>query len=153
MAYSPHSYRTDATVPQFDDTAPLIIFDGHCVLCSSGVKFMMARDPLGASRFAAIQHPVAKAMYKHYGLDAERFDTFMVLKDGVPHLKWRGVLAAGETLGGVWRTLSIAGRIIPTPLGDWVYDIVQRNRLSWFGSRDSCFVPEAHHRQRFLPTS
>ncbi len=147
MAYS---YSNDASVPKFDDSAPLIIFDGHCVLCSNGVKFMLARDPHGSSRFAAIQHPTARAIYKHYDLDADRFDTFMVLKDGLPHVKWRGALAAGETLGIFWRGLSIAGRIIPTPIGDWVYDIIQRNRLTWFGSRDTCFVPDAHQHQRFL---
>jgi predicted DCC family thiol-disulfide oxidoreductase YuxK len=34
MAYT---YRSDPAVPLFHDSAPLIIFDGHCVLCSTGV--------------------------------------------------------------------------------------------------------------------
>ena len=35
-----YSYRADPAVPRFDDSEALIIFDGHCVLCSSGVQWM-----------------------------------------------------------------------------------------------------------------
>jgi predicted DCC family thiol-disulfide oxidoreductase YuxK len=150
MAFTPYSYRNDPAVPRFDDAAPLVIFDGLCVLCSAGVHFMMKHDPTGNSRFAAIQDPIPRAIYKHYALDADRFDTFMVLKDGKPHLKWNGALAAAKTMGGFWNALSIAGHLIPSRLGDIFYDIVQRNRLSWFGSRDTCFMPTPAQRHRFL---
>lgn len=85
-----HACRNDSTVPPFDDSKPIVIFDGNCVLCSSGVQWMLARDPDGDATFAAIQEPVPRALYGHFGLDADAFDTFMVLKDGVPHLRWRG---------------------------------------------------------------
>jgi predicted DCC family thiol-disulfide oxidoreductase YuxK len=147
---TPYSYRSDVSVPTFDDTAPLIIFDGLCVLCSSGVQFMMARDPGGTCRFAAIQNPIAAALYKHYGLDAKRFDTFMVLKDGKSHLKWQGVLAAGKTLGGIWRALATLGHLLPNFIGDRIYDLVQRNRLTWFGSRNTCFAPSENQLHRFM---
>ena len=31
---TPYSYRADPSVSQFDDSAPIVIFDGMCVLCS-----------------------------------------------------------------------------------------------------------------------
>ena len=143
MPVTPYSYRNDPAVPAFDDTAPIVIFDGLCVLCSSGVQWMLTRDPAGSSRFAVIQDPVPRALYRHYGLDAETFDTFMVLADGVPYMRWAGVLAAGRTMGQPWRALAGVGRIIPDFAGDQLYDWVQRNRIAWFGRRDTCRRPTA----------
>jgi len=147
---APYTYRTDPAVPPFDDTAPLIIFDGLCVLCSDGVQWMIARDPAGTSRFAAIQEPVPQALYRHYGLDAAAFDTFMVLWNGRPYTRWAGALAAARTMPSPWRWCGIAGRVVPRFIGDWLYDWVQRNRLDWFGSRATCFMPSPAQRARFL---
>jgi hypothetical protein len=32
MQAEAYSYRADPQVPKFDDSRPLLIFDGHCVL-------------------------------------------------------------------------------------------------------------------------
>ncbi len=145
-----YSYRVDALVPPFDDSAPLLIFDGKCVLCSSGVQWMLKRDPEGETKFAAIQDEIPRALYAHYGLDADQFDTFMVLADGRPHLRWAGAIAAARTLPAPWVWLGQAGRIVPGFIGDAVYDFVQRNRIGWFGRRETCFVPPETARRRFL---
>ncbi|MGQ0672090.1 MAG: thiol-disulfide oxidoreductase DCC family protein [Hyphomicrobium sp.] len=150
MKHPPYSYRCDPRVPAFDDTAPLVIFDGLCVLCSTGVQWMLSRDPDGQSRFAAIQSPVPQALYAHYGLEAEAFDTFMVLADGVAHTRWAGALAAARTLPAPWRWLGTAGRIVPLFIGDKLYDWVQRNRIQWFGRRGTCLMPDARLAGRFL---
>lgn len=150
MTVPAYSYRNDASVPKFDDSQPLIIFDGMCVLCSSGVRWMLARDPRGKTRFAAIQQPVPRSLYAHYGLDADRFDTFMVLADGRPYTKWAGVLAAGRSLPQPWRALAALGRIVPHAIGDGIYDWVQTNRLTWFGKRETCLRPTPSDQSRFL---
>jgi predicted DCC family thiol-disulfide oxidoreductase YuxK len=145
-----YSYRADPAVPKFDDGRPLLIFDGMCVLCSSGVQFMLRHDRNKACCFAVIQSPVPQGLYLHYGLDATRFNTFMVLVDGAPHTKWQGLLAAAKLMGGVWKPLGVIGGLMPSFLGNWIYDVVQNNRLSWFGSRDACYMPTEIERQRFL---
>jgi len=141
MPAEPYSYRADPDVPAFDDTVPLVIFDGHCVLCSSGVQWMLARDPNGATHFGTIQSPLPQALYRHYRLDADRFDTFMVLSEGRAYMKWSGLLAAARTMPAPWWWLGEAGRIVPAVIGNIFYDWVQRNRLSWFGKRDVCLAP------------
>ena len=141
MQQVPFSYRADPAVPRFDDSRPIVIFDGLCVLCSTGVQWMIARDPHGTCRFAAIQSPVPRALYAHYGLNAVRFDTFMVLSEGRAYMKWRGLLAAARTMPAPWWWLGEAGRIVPAVIGNIFYDWVQRNRLSWFGKRDVCLAP------------
>ena len=140
-------------VPEFDDSCPLIIFDGMCVLCSKGIQWTLARDPHGTSYHAVIQDPVPRALYEHYGLDADGFDTFMVLARGKPYIKWAGVLATARTMPAPWRWLGNIGRVVPSALADPVYDWVQRNRIRWFGSRETCFLPDPSQKGRFLPTN
>jgi predicted DCC family thiol-disulfide oxidoreductase YuxK len=151
MPLEPYSYRADPSVPKFDDGASLLIFDGHCVLCSSGVQWMLKRDPNGRTRFAAIQNPIPQALYRHYGFDAERFDTFMVLTDGVAYTRWAGTLAAARTMPAPWSWLGRIGRVVPKAIGDRIYDWVQRNRIRWFGAREACFRSDERQWHRFLP--
>ena len=136
-----YTYRDDPAVPAFDDTKPIVIFDGQCVFCSGGVQWMIARDPHGDAKFAAIQEPVSRALYAHYGIDADAFDTFMVLKDGKPYLRWRGLCAAGRLMPAPWKWLGALGRIVPEFVGNAIYDFIQRNRIGWFGARSTCLVP------------
>jgi predicted DCC family thiol-disulfide oxidoreductase YuxK len=145
-----YSYREDASVPTSDDASPLIIFDGECVLCSSGVQFMMKRDPQGETKFAVIQDALPRAIYHHYGLNADAFDTFMVLSDGIPFLRWRGVCKAARLMPAPWKWLGAAGGLVPDFIGNAIYDFVQRNRIGWFGAHDECLVPDAEARNRFL---
>ncbi len=147
---SAYAYRDDPSVPSFDDSKPLVIFDGECVLCSGGVQWMIARDPRGETKFAAIQEPVPRALYAHYDLDADAFDTFMVLMEGRPYLRWRGICAAGRLLPAPWSWLGALGRIVPDFIGNRIYDLVQRNRIGWFGARSTCFIPDSTMRRRFL---
>jgi hypothetical protein len=37
---APFSYRSDPAVPSFPDDRPIIIFYGHCVLCSRFARFL-----------------------------------------------------------------------------------------------------------------
>jgi predicted DCC family thiol-disulfide oxidoreductase YuxK len=48
-----------------------------------------------------------------------------------------------------WPMLA-AGRVIPRPVRDWLYDRIARNRYRLFGRRDSCLVPSADIADRFL---
>lgn len=148
-----YTYRDDPRVPAFDDACLLIIFDGHCVLCAGGVQWMLRHDPKGDARFAAIQEGIPHALYVHYGLDADAFDTFMVLANGRPYLRWRGVCKAGQLMSAPWSWLGHLGWLVPDFIGNRLYDFVQRNRIGWFGARDVCYVPGVETRNRFLQAS
>lgn len=150
MKREPYTYRDDPAVPAFDDTKPIVIFDGECVLCSNGVQWMIARDLHGETKFAAIQAAVPRALYAHFGLDADAFDTFMVLADGEPHLRWRGLCAAGRLMPAPWKWLGALGRIVPDFIGNAIYDFIQRNRIGWFGARSTCLMPGDAIAHRFL---
>lgn len=145
-----YSYRDDPAAPAFDDRQPLFIFDGFCVLCSEGVKWMVRRDPNGRTQFASVQSPLGRALYVHYGLDPDEFDTFLILKDGAAYGKWRGWLEAAKTVPAPWSWLGYAGHVMPPFLGDCIYDVIQKNRFAWFGKRDVCLTPDASIASRFV---
>ena len=52
-----YSYRTDHCDPGFADDKPVIIFDGHCVLCSRWAMFVVRHDP--AARYPAAAGAIA----------------------------------------------------------------------------------------------
>jgi predicted DCC family thiol-disulfide oxidoreductase YuxK len=146
---APYSYRTDSSVPPFPDDGALLVFDGVCVLCSATAKFILERDHAKRFRFTTAQSPLGQALFRHYGLDAQTFETNLVLFEGRAHGKLDTVILAGQLLGGVWRALGLL-RVLPRPLGDWLYDRVARNRYRLFGRTQACMMPPPEWRERFI---
>src|SRR5581483_3660561 len=87
-----YSYRMDPNVPTFPDDRPILIFDGHCALCSGFVQFILRRDRAGRFRFLSAQSTVGQALYRHYELDPNIFETNILLENGRPWLKSEGTL-------------------------------------------------------------
>jgi predicted DCC family thiol-disulfide oxidoreductase YuxK len=148
-AAAPYGYRTDPAVPAFPDDKVLVVFDGVCVLCSGFARFILRRDRAFAFRMTTAQSPLGQALYRHYGLDTDEFETNLVIADGRAYAKLDSVAVAGARLGGAWRTLALL-RLLPRPLADWLYDRVARNRYALFGRTDSCMIPPPEWRERFI---
>ena len=144
-----YSYRADPLVPAFADGKPIIIFDGKCVLCSRWARFVMRHDAAKRFRLIAAQTPLGTALYEHYGLDAVNYETNVLLEDGRAFLKSEGTIRMFERLGFPWSLMRVF-RVVPRPQRDKLYNFVARNRLRWFGSRETCFVPEPSDAERFL---
>ena len=95
------------------------------------------------------QSPLGQALFRHYGLDTEAFETNLVLIDGRAYAKLDSVADVCRRLGGRWRLLA-ALRLLPRPLADWLYDRIARNRYALFGRTDSCMIPPPEWRDRFI---
>lgn len=141
-----HSYRDDASVPRFDDTHPIVVFDGVCVLCASSMHFILRHDRDAAFRFLVAQSALGQALFRHYGLAADNFDTVLVIDDGRLHTKLDAVAAVLRRLPMPWPLLSFV-RLFPS----FFYDLVAKRRYRWFGQRDACLMPTPELRGRFLP--
>jgi len=144
-----YSYRADAAVPPFPDDKPIIVFDGKCVLCSRWARFVMRHDGDKRFRLLAAQTPLGTALYDHYGLDPVDYETNVLLEDGRAFLKSESTIRMFERLGLPW-SLMTAFRVVPRGLRDKLYNVIARNRLKWFGRRETCFVPESGDADRFL---
>lgn len=149
VARGAFSYRSDPAVPAFPDDRPIIIFDGKCVLCSGFARFVMRTDRNRRFRLLAAQTPLGETLYRHFGLDPVDYETSILLADGRAWLKSEGSIRIFERLGFPWSLMALA-RLLPLPLRDRLYGMVARNRLRWFGGRQSCFAPDASEADRFL---
>jgi predicted DCC family thiol-disulfide oxidoreductase YuxK len=143
------SYRTDPAVPAFPDDRPILIFDGHCVLCSGFARFILRTDRHRRFRLMAAQSPLGIALYRHFGLDPKDYETNILVEDGKAWFKSEGSIRIFERLGLPWSLVAIA-RVLPRGLRDRLYDFVARNRLRWFGVRQTCYLPEPSQADRFI---
>jgi predicted DCC family thiol-disulfide oxidoreductase YuxK len=128
---------------------PVIFFDGICGLCNHWVDFVVARDRQRQFRFAPLQGETARD-WLH--LTPDEALSSVILCDGTGiHRKSDAVWRIFARLGGVWLIAGGLLRIIPRPLRTWGYDFVARHRYRWFGQKQTCRLPSAEERERFLP--
>lgn len=150
---------TEPACYAFSEVAPgqptpeMLFYDGHCGLCHGAVKFVVKRDRAGrAFRFAPLQGPTFEAR-----VPAERRaalpDSIVVLtNEGVLVARSDAVLHILGRLGGGWKILAGAGRVIPRVLRDAAYDFIARVRYGIFGTRDDfCPILPPDLRARFDP--
>ena len=127
----------------------LILFDGVCNLCCFWVRFLIARDLKKSFRFSSLQSAAGQETLKRLGLEADTLTTMIFVEGDKRHIKSSAALHIARHMGGLWPLLFIF-IAIPAPLRDFLYDFIARNRTRWFGIRDSCMVPTAELRDRFL---
>ena len=144
-----YSWREDPSVPAFADDRPILIFDGHCVLCSAFAQFILRHDRARRFRLLAAQTPLGTALYRHLGLHPTDYETNILLEDGQVWLKSEGSIRVFERLGFPW-SLMASGRVLPRPLRDRLYEVIARNRRRWFGTRATCYRPDPADADRFL---
>lgn len=140
-------YRDDPTVPGFDDTRPIFVFDGTCALCSGGAALLMRHDRAGKVRFVSAQSPLGRALYAHYALPID--ESYLLIDRGRLHIKTDGYLRLVAILGGAWHLLR-AGAIVPRPLRDAAYRLIATNRYRWFGKVEQCALLTPDQRARLL---
>ena len=145
----PFSYRSDPAVPKFPDDRPIIIFDGHCALCSGWARFVLRHDTKGVYRLLPAQSPIGRALYIHYGLDPDDYETNILVADGAAWLKSEGSIRMAEGLGWPWRMAAVL-RLLPPTWRVALYDVVARNRIRWFGRREVCYLPAPEDADRFV---
>jgi predicted DCC family thiol-disulfide oxidoreductase YuxK len=137
--------------------APVILYDGVCGLCNRLNRFVLARDPAGRFRFAALQSALAAEILARHGRDPRDLDTlYLVLSPGRTEerllRKSDAILGILRELGGAWR-MAGALRVAPRALRDLGYDVVARTRYRLFGRYDACPIPDPRYRARFLDHS
>ena len=147
VSKQPFSYRNDPAVPDFDDRKALFVFDGICVLCSTGASWIMRNDGRALVNFTPAQEALGQALYAHYGIDMD--ESYLLIADGSAYTASRGYLELCRILGRWWHALRMSA-IIPERLRDWLYALVARNRYRWFGKADFCALLTKEQRERLL---
>jgi predicted DCC family thiol-disulfide oxidoreductase YuxK len=128
-----------------------VFYDGTCGLCHGAVQFLLKRDPNGLRfRYAALQGETAISVLES---QATLPDSMVVqTRDGTLLVESSAAVAIGIRLGGAWRALAAAARLLPVPLRDWMYRLIAKHRYRWFGRKtDLCPLLPSEQRSFFLP--
>jgi predicted DCC family thiol-disulfide oxidoreductase YuxK len=141
------------TPADFSDLVPagaegVVLFDGYCNLCDRSVRFVVDHDRRGVFRFAPSQSAAAAPFLARCGLGPAPGTIVFVERDGWS-VRSTAAIRMARRLGLPWSLASLA-RIVPAGLRDVVYRVVARNRLRWFGQRDTCRIPTPDEAARFL---
>lgn len=148
MAISPVQPRVE---PQGNH---LVLYDGVCGLCNHLLQFLFAHDRRGVFSFAPLQSATGRAMLARWGGDPEDLTSFYVIADfRTPRARAvkksdAAVFVAGQ-LGWPWKAAS-AARVLPTPVRNFMYDVIARSRYRVFGRYEQCLVPSEATRKRFV---
>ena len=132
----------------------ILFYDGECGLCAQSVRFFLRIDRHKHLSFAPLQGETAQGYLPANLRDAQCLSTVVYLRSdsGGQSLLLRSdaVARALIDVGGVWSYLGRLLRLIPTPLRDWGYNLIAKNRLKLFPD-DACALPTEQARERLLP--
>jgi predicted DCC family thiol-disulfide oxidoreductase YuxK len=129
--------------------APVILFDGVCNLCNAWVRFVVRHDPTSTFRFAAQQSPIGQAMIEQHISGSQQLSSVVLITGNTVYTESNAVVEICARLVPPWSWLSLL-RVIPRRLRDACYRFVVRHRYQWFGRTDTCQVPSADVRSRFI---
>ncbi|HET9136637.1 MAG TPA: thiol-disulfide oxidoreductase DCC family protein [Candidatus Kapabacteria bacterium] len=127
----------------------VVIFDGICNFCNSSVNFVIDHDPDQRYKFAASQSESGQKLLTEYNIAALASDTFILIEEGNAFTRSTAALRIAKHLRGPWK-LCYGFIVIPRPIRDVVYQFISRNRYKWFGRKETCRIPTAEERARFL---
>ena len=136
------------------ETKAIVLYDGVCGLCNRAVQFLLKRDRHDRLQFASLQSDLAARVLNRHGMNPKGLDTvYAVLNYGEPNetllAKGDAFLFFADLIGGIW-SVARAGKIIPRPVRNWLYDFVARHRYQVFGKSESCMLPDPKQRHKFL---
>lgn len=142
------SARAPHTAP---GEAPIVFFDGYCNLCNRSVAFIIERDRGERFRFASLDSATARARLASHAERAALPDSVLLLDADGLHARSDAARRIARHLTMPWRWLAALSGLVPRVLRDAAYDVIARNRLRWFGRRDTCSIPTPSQQSRFLP--
>lgn len=127
-----------------------LLYDGSCGLCHRAVRFVLAEDRAAAFRFA----PLGGETFRNAVPASSRTELpdslVIATADGLLITRTSGVRYIMQRLGGVWRCLALASRLVPTAFLDRAYDLVAAIRHRLFRRpQEACPILSRELRDRF----
>ncbi|TVR76640.1 MAG: DUF393 domain-containing protein [Saprospirales bacterium] len=127
----------------------ILLYDGHCLMCSSLVRKVMKRDKKGQIYFGALQDEKMVTLIKQAPDYMQKADSVLLYSEGRFFYRSSAVLKLYTLLGLPYSLLTVFF-IVPTFIRDFVYRIIAKYRKKWFGSSKSCYLVPAEKQALFL---
>lgn len=127
----------------------IVFFDGECGVCNFWVQWILEKDKKDEFLFASLQSEFGQKFLTERGLETQQFNTLYLWKPQQYYLiKSKAVLKITDILGGLYKLLSLTGKIFPTFFGNTIYDLISKNRMKLASQK--CFLPDAHQKKKFI---
>jgi predicted DCC family thiol-disulfide oxidoreductase YuxK len=132
-------------------TAPVVLYDGTCGLCSKSVQWILRHEADHELVFAPLQGETAAALRARHPEIPTTLDS-VVLVDEADRvwLRSKTFLHVAKHLRAPWR-IGYQLRWLPAFVLDLGYRVIARLRYRIWGRADVCDIPAPEHRARFLP--
>lgn len=128
----------------------IILFDGVCNFCNDSVRFIIKRDKKDLYRFASLQSDLGQQLTSERGINTEQIDSVILIQPGEAYyIKSDAALEIAKNLSGLYALLSIF-TFLPRGFRDFFYDVIARNRYTWFGKKEACPMPSKDEQNKFL---
>lgn len=127
----------------------IILFDGVCNLCNSSVQFVIKHDKDKKFMFASLQSTAGQLLLKQFDLPLQDFNSFILIENEKVFLKSTAALMVAKQLKGAVKLL-YGFIIVPPFIRNGAYNFIAKNRYKWFGKKESCILPTAELKARFL---
>jgi predicted DCC family thiol-disulfide oxidoreductase YuxK len=137
-----------------DSSNAIILYDGVCGFCNRTVRFVLKRDSRDCFHFATLQSEFARRLLQKHGISTEKLESIVLVLDSRPteqvQIRSTAAITTFRELGPFWRALANLLVLLPRGLRDWGYNLVARYRYRIFGKYDTCPLPQASDRHKFL---
>jgi predicted DCC family thiol-disulfide oxidoreductase YuxK len=129
----------------------VLLYDGVCGFCNKSVQTILASDKKGLLKFAPLQSKYGLEITDRHHLKDIDSVVFVDKSSGTErtYIRSNAALQIAKYLGGWWK-LSLVFYIVPRPIRDFFYDLIAKYRYKFFGKYESCLLPSAEVRSRFL---
>ena len=127
----------------------IILFDGVCNLCHGFVQFVIRNEKNNDLEFGSLQSPVGKKVLGEFNVQLENLDTIVFITNNKVFLKSSAVFQIFKFLKIPYSYFDIL-HILPLKISNYFYDKIAKNRYSFFGKRQTCWIPTEKLKSKFI---
>jgi predicted DCC family thiol-disulfide oxidoreductase YuxK len=113
-------------------SSPVLLFDARCGVCRRFVAFLVHADRGGRIRIAPLESPLGSGVRGRYPQFDRRDSAVWLPVRGRPSGFSDAILDGLAYVGGAWKLVAGAGRLVPRKIRDGVYRLFAGNRR-YFG--------------------
>ena len=115
----------------------IVVYDHRCSLCNRLIQFIKSRQrAYQVLTFTSSDTIFGNGILQDYQKKADQ--TVLYYKNNIVYERTSAVRKILYDFGGFYRILSIVLYLIPVSFSNIIYDIISRNRYSWFGKNEGC---------------
>ena len=123
-----------------DDKRPIVLFDGVCNLCNSGINFAMDQDESAKFRFASLQSRVGQSLLMRSGKLASDRSNIALITEDKAYFSSSAVSRICMGLDAVpLQWFGQLGQHTSPWIRESLYKLVSKNRYK-FGENDQCRI-------------